>query len=353
MRHGGKRLKPIGLLALAVFQVTCGCAVRNRPLREAGMTLPLRESVVIDLSIESRHTGRKVPFKVYLPSGYGGGERYPVWYGLHGHGKTETMWIHAGIVQSADRLIRAGEIRPLVMVFPYVRDATLKEIEADFADDGKFGERTSDRFLSKELVPYMDSHFDTVRSAEGRFIGGFSMGGAIALRVAFHHPALFGKVGGYSPAVTSNDFSSKQLERWLFPNDDIDGIRDVRKFARGKKLDRLSVYLDAGTVNDPFTIGVRSLYEALLKRGVPAEFHLYEGGHSLDHNRGDFGQYLRFYVPADTVPYEMEEKLRSMEGLEFIHPVTAQPWGRLACRVYDQEDTFSRSRKVWTSAYDV
>lgn len=289
------------ILPIVLGLALCGCAVRNRELRNAGITLPLRESVVIDRSIESRHTGRKVPFKVYLPAGYGGGERYPVWYGLHSHGGTETMWIHAGIVQSADRLIGSGAIRPLVMVFPYVRDATIKEIQADFADDGKFGERAVDRFLSTELVPYIDSHLDTVRSADGRFIGGFSMGGAIALRVAFHHPKIFGRVGGYSPAVTSSDYSGTQLERWLFPNEDAGGMHDVVKFARNRNLDRLTVYLDAGTVNDPFTVGVRSLYEALRKRRIPSEFHLYEGGHSLDHNNRDFGPYLRFYVAADPV----------------------------------------------------
>lgn len=32
--------------------------------------------------------------------------------------------------------MESEEINPLIMVFPYVQDATLKEIEADIEDDG-------------------------------------------------------------------------------------------------------------------------------------------------------------------------------------------------------------------------
>ena len=73
-------------------------------------------------------------------------------------------------------------------------------------------------------------------------------------------------------------------------------IKDVKKFAKQKDYNKLSVYLDAGDSNDPFTAGVQSLHEALLKRGIQSEYYLYEGGHSLEHNKGDYRQYLRFYV---------------------------------------------------------
>ena len=42
---------------------------------------------------------------VYLPAGYGDGNTYPVWYGLHGYSSTETMWLTtAGIGQTADAM---------------------------------------------------------------------------------------------------------------------------------------------------------------------------------------------------------------------------------------------------------
>ena len=121
------------------------------------------------------------------------------------------------------------------------------------------------------------------------------MGGAIALRVAFHHSDMFSKVGAYTPAVLSRDYSDKQLEGWLYPNEELGGVGDIAKFDAERGFDRLTVYLDAGDSNDPFAAGVQSLYYALQRRGIRSELHLYSGGHSLDHNKRDFGSYLKFY----------------------------------------------------------
>jgi len=200
---------------------------------------------------------------VYLPKSYGGGKEYPVWYGLNGYSSNENMWIENGGV----------------------------------ADDGKIGERNMDQFVCKELVPYIDSHYHTVKSADGRYIGGFSMGGMIALRIAFHHTDMFSKVGGYSAAVISSDYSGRQLEEWLFPNDNVDGVADIADFDKEKGLDKLNVFLDAGNSNDPFSVGLQSLYDALQKRGITSEFHLYDGGHTLRVSgvRG----YLKFYAAKE------------------------------------------------------
>ncbi|MBN1697130.1 MAG: hypothetical protein JW881_06430, partial [Spirochaetales bacterium] len=241
-----------------VLLAFAGCAAKNQDLIGSGFSLPLTGSRIIAVKVKSVSMGREMPCRIYFPKGYGGGKDYPVWYGLHGYSSTETMWINAGMTESADILIESNTINPIIMVFPFTRDATAKEIKQDFEDDGKFDERNMDRFIRKELVPFIDSRYDTVRSASGRYIGGLSMGGAIALRVAFHHPDLFSKAGGYTPAVTSSDYSGRQLEQWLYPNDDISEIDDVVAFAGKKGFDKLAVYLDAGNTNDPFFTGVAS-----------------------------------------------------------------------------------------------
>lgn len=294
---------PIIALAVIVLMsglMLCGCQNKYEDLINAGISVPLTESRVIDLSVQSDIMGRKIPCKVYLPKGYGNGSRFPVWYGLHGHSSDESMWISdVAIDEAADEMIESGEIGPFIMVFPFTRDATLKEIQEDLEEDGKFDERKWDRFMWKELVPYIDSHYDTIASADGRFIGGFSMGGAIALRVAFHHPDLFSKVGGYTAAAPSNDFSGKQFEKWLYPNLDPDDISDVAGFAREKGLVNLKVYLEAGNDNDPFLTVLESLYEALQERGIPSEFVVYNGGHSLVNARKCARDYLKFYFAKD------------------------------------------------------
>jgi enterochelin esterase-like enzyme len=256
-------------------------------------------SEIVDLSLESAYMARKMPCKVYLPTGYGDGGRYPVLYALNGHGSNQSMWIDAGLAACADELIAAGRIEPLIIVFPYTRDSTLEELEWQLKEEGTLGERNIDRFIAKELAPAVDSRFDTIRSAKGRYIGGFSMGGAIALRVALRHPELFGKAGGCSPALTFGDYSGDELERWLFPGEGGKARLEAPRVDAASGLGELAVYLDAGTVGDPFLERTQSLCAALLARGIAAEFHPYEGGHSLRHAKGDFRPLLAFYAARE------------------------------------------------------
>ena len=55
--------------------------------------------------------------------------------------------------------------------------------------------------VAMELVDYVDSHYRTIASQQGRAIGGISMGGRIAVMTALQYPARFGVVGALSPAV--------------------------------------------------------------------------------------------------------------------------------------------------------
>jgi enterochelin esterase-like enzyme len=230
---------------------------------------------------------------VYLPKGYGGGDRYPVFYGLHNYTASETMWLeYAGIGKVADEMIEKGEIKPLVMVFPLTRYDPAKAIQEDMKD-GIRDASQMEQFLVDELVPYIDTSLNTIKSPDSRSIGGFSMGGMFALETAFRHPDLFGKVGGYSPALMYSDFSGRQFEKWLFPRSDPDGIPDAAVFAREKRLDKLKVYLDCGMADDPFSVGIQSLYEALKARGIYAELDIHKGGHTLQLNRIE--DFLLFY----------------------------------------------------------
>ena len=254
---------------------------------------PLQQSMIIRLSIESVFRGIKVPVMVYLPKGYGGGEKYPVWYGMHGYSSTENMWLqYAGIGRKADEMIESGEIRPLIMVFPLTKYDSAKAIQEDMKD-GKRDASQMERFLCEELLPYIDDHYDTPKSPDGRYIGGFSMGAYFALEIGFRHPDLFYKVGAFDPALRYSDFSGRQLEQWMYPYDNATKIDDAAAFAKHHGFDRLQVYLDCGGADDPFSQGAQSLYEAFQARGIHAKFQMYEGGHSL--RLGQIGEYLLFF----------------------------------------------------------
>jgi enterochelin esterase-like enzyme len=290
-----KRAPVIALVLLMAFIFPLHCSRASIVMESSvpDISGPLQESCVIWLSIQSAHMGIKVPFMVYLPKGYGGKDAYPVWYGLHSYSTTETMWLTiAGAGKIADDLIDSGELAPMIMVFPLTRYDSAKVIKEDMLD-GKRDASRMEQFLCGELVPYIDTQFDTVKDREGRYIGGFSMGGFLALETAFHHPDLFLKVGAYSPTLLYSDFSGKQMEKWLYPNDDMEKVSDAAEFSKEKGFNKLQVYLDCGSVNEPFSDGAQSLYAALQKRGISVKFQMHSGGHSLQLDK--IGEYLKFY----------------------------------------------------------
>lgn len=285
-------------VTMKVLVVLCSlCLIMTACTKSAKRTIavsePLETYTLEKHTLYSEALEQDIPFLIYVPKGYGDGTEFPVWYGLHSFGANQTMWPDNGITELADALAAGEKITPLIMVFPLVQDATAIEIREDLKD-GKIDERKTDIFISKELVPFIDDHYFTIRDRKARFIGGFSMGGMLALRIGFHHPDLFSKIGAYSPAVPSQDYSNTQLEKWLNPNEQTSDIKDVKQYAKKKSYTSIELYLDAGNNNDPFRTGVESLHEALMKRGITASFVLYDGGHSLQKNY--FEDYLTFYV---------------------------------------------------------
>lgn len=284
----------VWLLCLAILQHTRGMATVIPQADDQPLIEPLARSEVIRFRLYSAYLDQEVPLLVYLPAGYENGETYPVWYGLHGYGSTENMWLmDAGIGGKADELMKGGEIRPLVMVFPQVRYDSIKEIQADM-QDGVRGMSLSARFICEELVPYVDAHFQTVQSPQERFIGGFSMGGLLALEIGLCRPDLFGKVGAYSPALQYSDFSGGALTKWLYPTQAAAGADDLAGFRSAHGLERTRIYLDSGGVSDPFWQSIKALNESLQACGVSVEVHTHDGGHTL--KQGLLRQYLLFYA---------------------------------------------------------
>ena len=255
------------------------------------VTPPLTESQAKRYTLASAAFGGEVAYMIYLPKGYSSNLRYPVWYAMHGYSSTEKMWLSdAGIGDVADGLIAEGKLAPMIMVFPYTRYDDAKTIQADLAD-GTLGPSRMERFLCDELIPYIDAHYSTLASSDGRFIGGFSMGGLFALQIGLHHPKLFSKIGAYSPALTYRDFGGDHFERWL--SLDAHEANRLDGYAKRHKMDQINIYLDCGDHDDPFSEGAASLYDALSARQITAEFHPHAGGHALQKDLLE--GYLLFY----------------------------------------------------------
>jgi enterochelin esterase-like enzyme len=130
-------------------------------------------------------------FAVLLPAGYDESEqRYPAVYLFHGGGQDHTAFMARTSFTPMAR--RHG----VIVVMPAA--------DRNYSALGAEGQRRFNEFVASELVDYVDSHYRTIATPEGRAIAGLSMGGGIATMTALQHPKRFGMVGAFSAALRGN-----------------------------------------------------------------------------------------------------------------------------------------------------
>ena len=154
-----------------------------------------------------------VPYRrglvVYLPPDYESEERhYPVLYLHDGQNlfDPETAYVRGmdwKADETADSLIRAGEIEPLIIVGIFNTGEHRIE-EYTPTRDRKLGGGHAELYghmLVEELKPFIDKRYRTLPDAHNTGLGGSSLGGLATLYLGFTHPEVFGKLAVLSPSV--------------------------------------------------------------------------------------------------------------------------------------------------------
>lgn len=144
-----------------------------------------------------------IDYTVYLPAGYdeNTATRYPTLYLLHGRGDTQAAWQHqSGVL---DELIEAGTVPAMVVVMP---DAPWSSRGNYYVDSLYTGGSESpgmavESAFTTDLINHIDESYATIDDRDSRAVGGYSMGGAGALRYVTAHPDLFSSAIVLSPAV--------------------------------------------------------------------------------------------------------------------------------------------------------
>ena len=211
-------------------------------------------------------------YLVYLPPCYDEltDRNYPVLYLIHGQNFDHNQWINLSIDETADALIAAGEIPPLIIVLP--RDRNWAQPSEDM-----FGE-----VLVNELLPTIDDQYRTIPEREMRAIGGLSRGAGWAVHLGLRYWDLFSAIGAHSLPVFWDD--TRHIRTWLdqIPNDQLPRI-----------------VIDIGENDRPQIMASTVWFENLLTEKLfPHEFYLNQGFHNEAYWRAHVEDYLRWYTKA-------------------------------------------------------
>ena len=178
---------------------------------------------------------RQLP--VYLPPGYDASERrYPVLFALAGFTGSGPMMLNRSawgepLDQRLDRLIRERRIGPMIVVMPDCFTRYGGSQYVDSALTGRYG-----RYLTREIVPFVDRHFRTLASGRHRGIFGKSSGGYGALMHAMARPELFGAVACHSGDMAFEYCYGPDFPKLLRQLDQHGGVRGfVRAFERAQR----------------------------------------------------------------------------------------------------------------------
>ncbi|MGL4393724.1 MAG: alpha/beta hydrolase [Brevinema sp.] len=151
---------------------------------------------LVYMSIPSAILGIEWKCCVYLPRGFSKKQQYSLMYLLHDGDGSEKSWIDKGnILKLLDLMIFKRKMKPTIVVFP---QATINSINTYYIDSSIYRMQSA---LEKELFPYIEETFPIKQDPLCRSIGGVSMGGYGALRLALSNPQYFGSVMCFSPAV--------------------------------------------------------------------------------------------------------------------------------------------------------
>jgi predicted alpha/beta superfamily hydrolase len=162
-------------------------------------------------AFHSRHLPADRDIIVYLPPGYERErrKRYPVLYLHDGQNIFDgaTSYIPGGewrMDETAQALIAAGEIQPLIIVGIYnAGKERIDEYTPTRDAEVKQGGRADlyGRMLVEELKPFIDSHYRTRRGPKETGLGGSSLGALVSLYLGMKYPQVFGKLAVVSPSV--------------------------------------------------------------------------------------------------------------------------------------------------------
>jgi putative tributyrin esterase len=247
-------------------------------------------SKVVEADLYSPTLDLHTTYRVMLPAGYeAGSRRYSVLYMLHGVAGDSDEWQSIGLLEAADRMIQRGEIDPFLIVLP--------NGGANYWVNHASGARWVD-YVVDDVVRQVDREYRTVASPRGRAIGGLSMGGEGAMRIAMTRPGTFGTAAAHSPSLrTAFDQFKPELQEIFGDEEAWRAATPLWLVLDTDVAYNLTLAMDIGE-DDPWRANAELLHQRMVSRGISHRFEVLPGEHEAEYWIDNVDHYLTFYSSA-------------------------------------------------------
>jgi enterochelin esterase-like enzyme len=255
-------------------------------------------STVVEEALHARTLDIHTSYRVMLPPNYDSTtRRYPTLYLLHGVAGDSSEWQSIGILEAADRMIQRGEVDPFIIVLP--------NGGAHYWVNQYSGQRWAD-YVVNDVVAQVDQHYRTVAAPQARAIGGLSMGGEGALRLALTNPNVFGIAAAHSPSLrTAFDQFAPELQPIFGDEDYWRTVTPLWLVADTDTAYGLTLAVDIGE-DDPWRPNVELLHERMTQRGIPHRFDILPGEHAAEYWIENVDRYVGFYGSSFPTSSQLE-----------------------------------------------
>ncbi len=245
--------KPFGLLALSFVTLAMLPVASAQVQTVVPPVVPGAKPVTVEhikvhgKSLEGNLEGDAVDrdVLVFLPPSYqkDKNRRYPVVYALHGYSIGAEQWTHEIKVPQTIEGAFAQGANEMIVVLPDSKTVHNGSMYSGSQTTGDF-----EKFISHDLVAYIDSHYRTIPNRESRGLAGHSMGGYGTTRIGMKHPDVFGSLYIMSPCCLSPQtaaFSNQELDKTL------EAIKSPDESAKLPFMARVQLAMAAAFSPDP------------------------------------------------------------------------------------------------------
>ncbi|MFZ4861537.1 alpha/beta hydrolase [Sphingobacterium sp. Mn56C] len=228
-------------------------------------------ATVDTVQVYSPSMGKPIPTVVVRPEN-SKEQTIPTLYLLHGYSGNYANWVNM-----------VPYIKTLVDRYRYQVVCPDGGYGSWYWDSPKDKNYQYETFITKELLPYVESNYRVCTHKTGRGITGLSMGGHGALYLAIRHPELFAAVGSTAGGVDFRPFPNnweiaERLGASFAENKDLWSQNTVLEMLHLIKPGTLKLYIDCGTEDFFYQVN-QALHQKLTYYNIPHTYVSMPGKH--------------------------------------------------------------------------